>query len=290
MNKIISLMKDIYDPFVHAYFALNWCFAFFLLWRGSDFSFEDLSHHWPVILTCSVILFFVLFYLRLVDEIKDYDYDKVFNPNRPLVSGKGSVNQFLSVSLVCLLVSLLLAINLGQFAVIFLLLHFTYSFSLWALESKVQAFKKSMSLNLLVTYPVNISLSVFLLVNYSLQNNAAFSFTGDNLMTIIVFATAFLYYEFSRKIDLFSRNDQKLYSNELGPRLSVLLNFVWPVLTIIGLWWLLETWISLILLIPVLWGFSRYKKEIPFPFKITGGIFLGLFYGFIICLQFIRAF
>lgn len=290
MNKLISLMKDVYDPFVHLYFALNWSFAFFLLWRGEDFNFQDLSHHWPVIVISSAVLFFVLFYLRLVDEIKDYDYDMIFNPDRPLVSGKSSVNQFLMISLACFLLSLLFAMTIGKFAVFFLFLHFIYSFLLWPLESKMQVFKNSMSLNLLVTYPVNVSLSLFLLVNYSLDVNSTFSFSDENVMAVIVFATAFLYYEFSRKIDFSARQDQRLYSNELGLGFSIILNLAWPVLTIIGLLWLLETWFSLILLLPVIWGLCRYKKEIPFPFKITGGVFLGLFYGLIICFQFIRAF
>lgn len=290
MNKLISLMKDVYDPFVHSYFAVNWSFAFFLLWRGGDFSFQDLSHHWPVIVISSAVLFFVLFYLRLVDEIKDYDYDMIFNPDRPLVSGKNSVNQFLMISVACLLVSLFFSMAIGKFSVIFLFFHFVYSFFLWPLESKVRSFKNSMTLNLLVTYPVNVSLSVFLLVNYSLDINSSFSFSDDNVMAVLVFATAFLYYEFSRKIDLSERQGQRLYSNELGLGFSVLMNLFWSALTIILLGSVLETWLSLILILPIIWGLFRYKKEKPFPFKVTGGAFLGLFYGLIICLQFIRAF
>lgn len=290
MMRVIHLMRDVYDPFVHAYFALNWCLSFYLLWKGESFTFEELSEGAPILLVCTLVLFLVLFYLRLADEIKDYDYDVQFNPKRPLVTGKHTFRSFLIVSLVCLGLSLILAIPLGPYAVFFLILHFVYSFSLWPLESWFQPLKQSMMLNLLVTYPVNVSLSLFLLMVYSFEFNLSFSPSTRDVLAVLVFATSFLYYEFSRKIDFKKHQNQRLYSNELGLTSSLVLNVTWAGATVVLSFILLETWFSLILFLPVMWGSMRYVKMKPYPFKITGGVFLGLFYGLIIATQFIRAF
>lgn len=293
MIRFYSLMKEIYDPFLHIYFALNWSVAFFLLWRGEAFSSQDFSTYWPVILVDVIILFFVLFYLRLVDEIKDYDYDLIFNPDRPLVTGKASVQTFVWTSLACLTVSLLLASYLGPYALVFIILHFIYSFLLWPLELGLPWLRRSMILNLLVTYPVNVALTLFLLMSFSIGPQERWGFTSRDLLCVLIFASSFLYYEFSRKIDFKAYNshkDQRLYSNELGLKASIALNLLWASIAVLGLYLVLDTWFSFLLFIPVLWGSLRLREKKAFPFKVTGGVFLGLFYAFIMSVQLIRAF
>ena len=96
----------------------------------------------------------MLFYLRVVDEIKDYDYDKKFNPERPLVVGVVEFKDLYVFIITSIILVILINIFISQILLIIIVFIMAYgAFLLW-IEKKSSLIKDNMMLNLFVTYPV----------------------------------------------------------------------------------------------------------------------------------------
>lgn len=286
INKIWTFCRKIYDPGVHLYFAMNWSlsFAIYLIFSHSLPFDLSLVHFIPIL-----TLFFMLFILRVVDEIKDYEYDQIFHKDRPLVSG--DVNHRFLIKTIFALTILCLLLNLqSSFTVIaILLVDIVYSFFLIWLERKSPWVKNNMLINLVVTYPVNLALSFYLLSFY--QHLYQFEIMGDDYLMIAAFAFNFLYYEFARKIGDKSLNKpgEKLYSDALGLKFSVFVTIVMALLSISLLMSLYQSPLPLLLLLaPILGLLSLRQKKSKRPMMLSGSLFLGLFYTCVFVLSFVN--
>jgi 4-hydroxybenzoate polyprenyltransferase len=60
-----------------------------------------------------LLVWLVFLHMRLFDEVKDYDFDREHNPERPLARGLISLGEFTTMTLVCILVEASLAAYLG---------------------------------------------------------------------------------------------------------------------------------------------------------------------------------
>lgn len=276
---MISFCKSVYDPGIHFYFSLNWYLAFF--------SILCLNHEKTISLKLTMVipvitLFLVLLYLRIVDEIKDFEYDKTFNPDRPLVKGIVTEKELKWYLLGICSIYFLLNLNYGQFVFWILLLDSTFSYFLISLESISKTVKNNILLNLLITYPVNVLLSFYLLFFelYIWKEDLS----PKDLLLILCFALAFLNYEFCRKIKspLNLKQGERTYSSYFGTIPSKVISDLLALSAITILMILSHSWLPLLAIIPLFWGWSLLSKNKSIT--LSGTAFIGLFYGICISL------
>lgn len=283
MRQIWNFCRKIYDPVVHLYFALNWglSFAIYLMYAhklGMIISW----HH----LLSVVTLFLMLFILRILDEIKDYDYDKVYNLDRPLVTGE--VSHRLLWIWVFILSMLTLSLNfLGPMLASFILFaNILYGIGLIFLEKKVSWVRDHLMMNLLVTYPVNIALSFYLLSFY--RGLYQLELLSSDYLMIAAFATNFLYYEFARKMGPRHLNQagEKLYSDLLGMKGAIFLALVFCLSTVLLLMIIFQSNLPALLVIAPIYGLIELRKSKKRrPMMLSGSLFLGLFYAAVFVLS-----
>ena len=215
-------VSSVYSPGLHFGFALAWCFAL----EGSLMSVSQGGNNrttwrpnWGSCLE-TVSLFLVLFFLRGVDEWKDFEYDKKQNPDRPLVTGKTT---FLDLYLYLFGTGILvLVLNLplitGRSWLPFLILaaDMFYGLLLIAIESKSAILRENVVLNLIITYPVNIVLSIY--IYFRTAEFPILDSERSGIPILGAFILAFLNYEFSRKIcwPQHAPAGKRLYSSSLG--------------------------------------------------------------------------
>lgn len=92
MTRLKIFCEIVFPIKFYIFFSIIWFFgmeAFFSLATGSkiDFTIGD---------SLSIIIgFLILFFIRVIDEIKDYEFDLKNNPERPLVKGVISRNDII---------------------------------------------------------------------------------------------------------------------------------------------------------------------------------------------------
>ncbi|WP_227980539.1 hypothetical protein [Nocardia spumae] len=161
-----------------------------------------------------VVVAVLLLYLRMVDEIKDLDYDRVHNPDRPLVTGAigaGELWVAIGVVAVALTVASLL---LSWWSAVLVVAAMAYGLALWALEAVSAPVRENLLLNLVVTYPVQLWIIAYI-VRSAVDTGQVRSGWGTAAVALI-FAGAFLHFEFARKTVRAPRPGQSYYSNVLG--------------------------------------------------------------------------
>lgn len=293
MKKLWRFCKDIYDPGVHLYFAANWYFALY--------GILGINHHAEYILSLSPLnvilsMFLILLYLRIVDEIKDFDYDKMFNPDRPLVKGSVTKKELHLYLLATVVVTVILNYRFGISVLLLLLLEFIYGYSLILIEKRNKTIREDMMINLLVTYPVNILISFYIFLVFTVEQNIHFAkhipWTKVDAFILIAFATCFLYYEFARKISWPSKaaEGQRLYSSVLGFWPSIGMAMTTGLAAMVFLFLAVKNWSPALLLIPLGYGLWRIQREkiggkTRRPLTLSGSLFLGFFYGITIVLS-----
>jgi hypothetical protein len=290
-----QFIRTTYAPVLHILFAGGWLLAL-------DAGLYSVNGHraWrpqPAEAAGIAVFFVVLFYLRVLDEWKDFDYDCVHNPDRPLVQGVVTFTDiywFLAGS-----AALALAIDLGtpafsggsDTAHALLVMDLGYGLFLIVLEKASDAIRSGIFVNLLVTYPVNVLLSIYAYAAYCGR-------TGDrpNLrgwLMVGTFALAFLHYEFARKTcwPHHARAGKRLYSSELGVTGSVALTVFFGIGAISLAVSLLASqtpwkWTPMLALVPLTagaWRFCAVRSEGKAPKPAAAMVpmamgFLTLFY------------
>lgn len=288
MKKVLLFCEDIYAPGVHLYFALNWYFALYGAFA--------LNHGKKWVWTMSPLitvttLFLILFFLRIVDEIKDFEYDKIYNPDRPLVKGTVTRKDLNIYMIVLVLLTLAINHNYGWGIICFLMFEFFYGYLLIHLEKFFKTVRDHMTVNLVFTYPVNILLSVYIFLVFGKEQHI--NWNQYDFIILISFACNFLYYEFARKIcwpDL-ARQGQKYYSEHFGFIPSIILAVGFGLVSMSLLMVAFETWISLLLVLPLVYGVGKTmveRKKVEskrrLPLSVSGILFLGLYYLIVIAI------
>ena len=196
MRRFLQFVSATYAPGMHFGFASLWVLSLL----GALVSIDSGADIWVLdlrVLLCILTVFFALFVLRVADEIKDYEYDKVYNPDRPLVTGAVSLSDL--VAYIVGTSILLFTINtfLSRILVIIICVDVSYGLFLVWLDKRSDRVRDSMFLNLVVTYPVNVGLSVYTYSFFLDQVGGKGTLAG--IIIIIAFAAAFLHWEFCRK-------------------------------------------------------------------------------------------
>lgn len=209
--------------------------------------------------TCGAVAVFVLlFFYRVVDEVKDLGYDRVFNPSRPLVTGKVTttdIRRYLAVSAV---VVLALSAVAGSAPLFIAAGAMAYSLFLRALERHSRVFADSMWGNIVVTIQLKTIVVCYIL---ALGGSMAFA---PGVLLVMSYVLAYLHWEIARKTvrPTFAVSGEKLYSSATGPAgamsvATMLLVIACALQAAVAAWWEAAGPETALLVVPIpvaLWG------------------------------------
>ena len=293
---LFGFMKTVYAPGLHIAYSAFWFLSLEGFLHSIDGGMTTWTFSWKTI-AAILSVFLVLFFLRIIDEIKDFDYDTVHNPDRPLVSGSVTISDMKIYLILTALLTVALNVFISMVLLIVLLCDMLYGTFLIHLERHAPPVKNGMFLNLLFTYPVNIAVTVYIFLFYSIQYNHPFSVTG--FLAIATYICAFLHYEIGRKTiwPHHAARGQRHYSSEMRPVVSGLLSLLMALsalaisLFLLAPWNSTGTasvtgWIILLPLIPALYGFYSFikagkkneKPKVPATMTPFAMLFLFLYY------------
>jgi hypothetical protein len=202
-----------FPPHLYVTYGLLWTVAL----EGTAALVSDRRGGWspsPWLLARAVTVVLIFLFLRILDEHKDLDYDRVHNPDRPLVTGEITAAE-LRVAMVGIGV-LVVAINTGMSATSATLAMFAigYGFILVVLEKWSTRVRDGLLLNLAISYPVQILIGLYV---YGSATSTGQPDAGWRVVPLLaIFACAFLHFEFARKTSRQGGNGQRLYSNVFG--------------------------------------------------------------------------
>lgn len=290
VGRLKAFMAIIYEPKLHFAFAAFW----FLSLQGHMVLQAGDGKPWIFSLVSLIgvtTLFLVMFFLRAVDEVKDLEYDKKYNPERPLVMGVVTITDIRRYWLLAFIVIPAINLGFGLWLALFIVADMLYGLLLLKLEQWLSLMGRSMIFNLLLTYPVSIALSVYtlLLTDWVLGVEVQ----PISLLIIGVYILAFLNFEIVRKNlwPSMAEEGEKFYSHDLGPikaatfalvcalaaiTLIISLNAPWKAsgaATITG-------WLPLIALYPAIKSFITFYKEreIRYNPRKLAVMFIAFFY------------
>lgn len=208
----------------------------------------------------SITLYFMLFYLTLIDEIKDFEYDSIYNPDRVLVSGALSLRQVVVTAVIIAATLLLINTSIFPFATVMLLVDLFYGLLLLVIERRSERFKNNIIVNLIFTYPVQLMLSIYILISlleqYQLLSNVTtLQVTWLIWLWPVIKMCVFMHYEFGRKI-AWNDDNPNFYSNVLGPKASALIACCFGLVGVTLLAYMLAFGISLEL------TFERFAEQL----------------------------
>ncbi|MET7767333.1 hypothetical protein [Nocardia sp. NPDC005366] len=156
----------------------------------------------------------VLLYLRMVDEQKDLDYDRVHNPDRPLVTGAVSARELRAAMAVIAVVAIAASLTLSRVSALMIAAVLAYGLLLWALERLSDPVRANILLNLVLTYPVQLLVTAYIVL--SAIDTGEVAARWQSAAVAVIFAGAFLHFEFARKTSRSRRPGELFYSNPLG--------------------------------------------------------------------------
>nr|WBO81696.1 hypothetical protein SBE_005568 [Streptomyces sp. SBE_14.2] len=204
-----------FRPHVYGTYGLLWVLALEgsavaatgTAWRPSDATW---------LRVVSVVL--ALLFLRMLDEQKDLDYDRVHHPDRPLVTGAITTAELRGA--MAAITALLVGLNaaLSATAALLILAALGYGVLLAVLERISPAVRDRHLLNLAVTYPVQVILGCYVYGSLVADGTVGADWRGPVLLALC--AGVFLHFEFARKTAWEAADGERLYSTDLGPRRS----------------------------------------------------------------------
>jgi 4-hydroxybenzoate polyprenyltransferase len=199
--------------------------AYGLLWTVSFESLAVLlagSPPWspsPATLVRVVTVVLGLLFMRMLDEQKDYEYDVVHNPDRPLVTGAITARELRAAMAVIAVALLAINAAVAPLSAVAVLATLAYGLALWAAETVFRALREDILLNLVAALPLQALLNVYLCL--SLSGTGLIRLRGVLFWELVLFACVFLHLELARKT---RRGDpsEHLYPQVLGVRGSAM--------------------------------------------------------------------
>jgi 4-hydroxybenzoate polyprenyltransferase len=153
-------------------------------------------------------------FLRMVDDQKDLDYDRRYNPSRPLVQGRITTRELQVAMAPTATVAVLLAAAVSPPAAAILALALGYGLALWWAESRIPAIRDDPLVNLAVVCPAQ-----FLVTGFIMAGQPGLGLSA--LAVPVVFTSAFLHLEFARKTSRRAdADDPHSYARVLGVNAS----------------------------------------------------------------------
>lgn len=155
-----------------------------------------------------------LLLLRALDDIRDRDYDRRHNPDRPLAAGSVAVPDLLV--LIAVGSVLILSVNAWRWPVMCVLAGLlAYAFLVvWVDQRLGWPSGDAMLVGLLVSLPVQLLINAYLYAAMLYSAGLAPSLSGA--VGIVVVTLAFLHVEFARKTTRRPRHGERTYVRRIG--------------------------------------------------------------------------
>lgn len=167
-----------------------------------------------VVLT-GLSLFLVSFFMRVVDEIRDYEYDRVHHPERELAAGVVSFSDL--YLLLAITAVIILALNTGRpVGAALLSAIMAYSLFLWWLEVRWRFYRERMFFAIGVAIQLHVMQAIY--VWFVRPDSTATAPAMSVAAAIASFVLAYLHWEVARKTRWPTAGTPaaKLYSTEVG--------------------------------------------------------------------------
>ncbi len=121
----------------------------------------------PMLGIVAVTLFADLLIMRVLDDVRDSDYDRIANPQRPVASGAVPLRDLSTLCALC--VTVIVVANLSfPSGLVVLVVQLLYTGALMAVGQRFPATRgDNLVLNLLVGFPVQLLLYVYLLAAFA---------------------------------------------------------------------------------------------------------------------------
>jgi hypothetical protein len=176
----------------------------------------------PMLGIVAATLFADLLIMRVLDDIRDRDYDRVAHPRRPVASGAVALGDLFILTVLC--VTVIVVANLSFHTGLFVLAgQLLYAAALMAVGQRFPAIRgDSLVLNLLVSFPVQLLLYVYLFAAFTkIQTRAPTAVVGG--LGILILAICASQVEFGKKLVRRPAADERSYVNSLGYQMTSLL-------------------------------------------------------------------
>lgn len=289
----LIFLREAYAPGLHLGFVAVWYLGLagcLHLVRGVAWRLDGSA------LLAVLALFFLMYFIRVVDEVKDGDYDRRFNPDRPFARGVVGLSDLRRYALVTGLLTLLCgaipAVRVSLWLLPILALDLFHTLFLVKLEEWSETVREHMLANLVVTYPVNLLVTVFTYA-YALGATDTQPRAEDALI-LGAFALFFLHFELGRKLvwPAVLEPGEKAYTLVIPPALGAVCVVGLSALPTAALLFALEPWSSprpfawvawALLAAPALALFMAYRflsrRDQRVKLKGLGMLGITLFYG-----------
>lgn len=222
-------------------------------------------------------VFAFLLWLRIADDLKDFETDKELFPDRPLPSGRVKKKDVMVACVVVQVITVALNIIFMRENIIFFIILYIYGYlmSKWFFQrAKIQP---SLPLALITHNPVqafvNLYIIAFTLIKYDLP-----WVTLTNIMALWTLYFPALIWEVSRKIKApKDENDYTTYSKLFGykkaTRFVMILTIVDIITNFILVWHLNKISVAVLFLLAswMTWQFIRFMKD-PNKFTIVSRV------------------
>ncbi|GAB7101940.1 hypothetical protein JCM4814A_02540 [Streptomyces phaeofaciens JCM 4814] len=210
VGRLWDFVIQVFPPHVNLTYGVLWAGAYEVAassagWRPS----------WATVIRALTVVL-MLFYLRIVDEQKDLEYDRLHNPSRPLVTGVVSERDLDQA--MRLIVTVILAGNvfLSGLSTVVLLAFLGYTALLTEIENRWAGLRRRPLLHLAVVYPVQLLIGFYLYT--SLAEAGSLQSYSRSLLLLLTFAVSFLHWEIARKTFRLPVPGVRTYSlSRLGP-------------------------------------------------------------------------
>ena len=176
----------------------------------------------PMLGIVAVTLFADLLIMRVLDDIRDQDYDRVADPQRPVASGAVPLRDLSTLTAAC--VTIIVVANLffhaGMVVVVGQLL---YAAAVMAVGQRFPATRgDNLVLNVLVGFPVQLLLYVYLFVAFiKIRDGAPTAVVGG--LGILILTLCASQVEFGKKLARRPAAGERSYTNSLGYQATLLL-------------------------------------------------------------------
>ena len=216
---IENMLKRIFIYLREMYPLSSWFVTFSLgfmvltvAWRlgGSPYH----SFQWHTLLGCVALCFFSLI-LRVKDEFKDFEDDKINYPNRPVPSGRVLKKDLLVLGWFCVFVTL--AVSVWSEEVLYMAMgSLIYSFLMLKWFFQEERMKASLPLALITHHPIVVLHFMYLLTVNQTTNYPIYEW---QILTILPLVLMMTNWELCRKIRMpKEENTYTTYSKIWGPR------------------------------------------------------------------------
>lgn len=170
-------------------------------------------------------------FLRMVDDVKDLDYDRQYNPTRPLVENRITVRELQAAMIPAAGAAVLLALMISPLAAAVLSAALCYGLVLWVIDVKVAWVRERPIVSLVVVCPAQFLVTAFIMVG---QPGIGMITWWRLIAVPVVFTSAFMHVEFARKTTRSTQViDPHSYSASIGVTPSAVIGTAFGVFAVV---------------------------------------------------------